>query len=97
MKADKRAAFTFIAAGFAFSVAAFLLNAILATTNPTLARSLGQAIVFGNLIVVVGCIKLARAKGRPWAWGLLGILNVLGAAILWYGVSDRVIGQGRVS
>jgi hypothetical protein len=45
----------------------------------------------------VGCIKLARAKGRPWTWGLLGILNVLGAAILWYGVSDRVIGQGRVS
>lgn len=44
---------------------------------------------FGFGIFLFGCIRLARAKGQPWFYGLLGFLNLLGLAILWFAVPDK--------
>lgn len=44
----------------------------------------------GLAFFVLGCIRLARAKGQPWFFGLLGLLNLLGLAILWFVVPDKI-------
>jgi hypothetical protein len=44
---------------------------------------------FGAAIFTVGCIQVARAKGQPWWLGLLGILNCVGLAVLWFAVPDK--------
>lgn len=36
-----------------------------------------------------GCICYARAKGRHWAWGLLGFFNLFGLAALWLLLKDK--------
>jgi hypothetical protein len=40
-------------------------------------------------VILVGCIRLAIAKGYAWYVGLLGFLHLVGVAILWFGLSDR--------
>ena len=45
-------------------------------------------VVFGQVILTFGCIRLALAKGRPWWFGLLGLFHGVGAAILWFVVDD---------
>lgn len=75
--------------GFLFSLVAFLLNAVLGGLSPRLAQVFSLAIVFGNVIFLLGCINLARAKGQPWYFGLLGLLSCVGLAILWFVVPDK--------
>jgi hypothetical protein len=41
------------------------------------------------LTTLAGCIQLARAKGQPWFFGLLGLLSVVGAGVLWFVVPDK--------
>jgi Na+/melibiose symporter-like transporter len=88
MTPEKKKALTIIAAGIAFSLVAFLINAVLGP-GPRLAQMLSLAISFGGVIVVIGCIMLARAKGRPWFFGLLGLFSCLGVAVLWFLVPDQ--------
>ena len=76
-----------IAAGFACSTVAFVLNAAL-SPSAAFAHMLSLGITAGVLIVFGGSIALARAKGRPWYFGLLGLLSVFGVAILWFAVPD---------
>jgi hypothetical protein len=89
MTPKKKNALMVVAAGFGLSMLAFALNATGAFSNPNVVGALGRAIVFGNVIFVVGCLLLARAKGHPWYVGLLGLLNLLGLAVLWYVVKDK--------
>jgi uncharacterized membrane protein HdeD (DUF308 family) len=86
MNEAKKAAVMVIALGLAMQVVGFVLNAVLA--SPTLAHSFALLISFGGAIVVFGCFRLARAKRRSWLFGLLGLLSVLGAAIVWF-VPDK--------
>ncbi len=46
-------------------------------------------IVFGNVIFVVACINLSRAKGQPWYLRLLGLSSCLGLAVLRFVVPDK--------
>lgn len=84
----KSSALKVIAGGFALSTGAFLINGILAP-GPTIARSLAFGISIGFGLFLFGCWALARAKGRPGYFGLLGFLSLVGVAILWFVVEDR--------
>ena len=46
-------------------------------------------ISFGLIVIIVGCFFLAEAKRQPKYFGLLGILSLLGVAILWFLVPDK--------
>jgi len=84
----KQSALVVIVIGLAFAGLAFALNAVLAP-GPRLAQMCSLGIVFGNVVFVLGCIQLARAKGHPWYVGLLGLASLLGLAILWFVVADK--------
>ena len=45
--------------------------------------------VFGQLIVVYGCMQIAKGKGQSWHYGLLGFLSCIGLAILWFVIPDK--------
>jgi hypothetical protein len=40
------------------------------------------------ILFLAGCVFLARAKGRDWYFGLLGLLSIVGVGILWFAVAD---------
>lgn len=88
MTPSKKAALTIALAGLGVSFAAFLLNAVIAPSRPNLGQMFGLGIVLGNVVNLVGCIQLARAKGRPWWYGLLGIFSCVGLAVLWFAIPD---------
>lgn len=75
--------------GFGISFAGFILNALIGTLSHRLAHPFALLITFGNLILLLGCINYARAKGQPWYLGLLGLFNLVGVAILVFFVPDR--------
>ncbi len=85
----KKTAVGGIGVGLAISLVGFVLNAFLGMLSPRLAQGFSLLIVFGNVIFVLGCINLARAKGQPWYFGLLGLLSCLGLAVLWFVVPDK--------
>lgn len=43
----------------------------------------------GGVLFVIGCGFLARAKGHHCAWGLLGLLNLIGYFLLCLCLKDR--------
>jgi hypothetical protein len=88
MNDQKKNALRVATLGFACSAVAFTANALWGDASPRIAHMFALGIVFGNAICFVGSIQLARAKGRSWAVGLLGLLNVVGLAILWFAVRD---------
>lgn len=77
-----------IVLGIAISALAFAVNALL-EPSPRIAQMCSLGIVFGAVILVAGCIQLAIAKGHRWYVGLLGLLSVVGVAILWFVVPDK--------
>jgi drug/metabolite transporter (DMT)-like permease len=85
---NKRAALTIVGAGLGFEVIAFIGNAVIAP-GPRVAQMFALAIALGALIAVVGSVQLARAKGQPWFFGLLGLLSIVGVAVLWFLVPDK--------
>jgi fucose permease len=52
-------------------------------------RGFPLMISFGLIIIIVGCMFLAEAKRQPKYFGLLGILSLLGVAILWFVVPTK--------
>ena len=86
MTDSKKGALSLALAGVGFSVFAFVVNAVFDGWSPRLAQMCALGIVMGNTLCVLGCVQLAIAKGRGWWVGLLGLLNFLGLAILWFGV-----------
>jgi hypothetical protein len=90
MEQDRRkSSLRFIGAGFAFSMVAFVCNALFGGFSPRLAQAFALAISLGHGMVVVGCIQLAVSKGKPWYWGLLGLFSCVGVGILWFVVKDE--------
>lgn len=85
----KKTAVSALGLGLAVAAVGFVLNAVLGSVSPRLAQAFALLITFGNVIFVVGCINLARAKGQPWYFGLLGLLSCLGLAVLWFLVPDK--------
>ncbi len=75
--------------GFGIACAGFPLNAFLGGLGPRIAQGFALLITFGNVIFVLGCINLARAKGQPWYFGLLGLLSCVGLLVLWFLVPDK--------
>jgi hypothetical protein len=43
----------------------------------------------GTIVFLYGCVQIAKAKGQPWFYGLLGLLSCLGLAVLWFVVPDK--------
>lgn len=84
----KQAAVSIVGVGLGFEVFGFVANAALAP-GPRLAQMFSLLIVGGVLITLAGCVQLARAKGQPWFFGLLGLLSFVGAAVLWFLVPDK--------
>jgi hypothetical protein len=85
----KKTAVSALWLGFLIALIGFGINAVLGGLSPRLAQAFSLLIVFGNVIFVLGCINLARAKGQPWYFGLLGLLSCVGLAVLWFLVPDR--------
>jgi len=52
-------------------------------------QSASLCAVFGTLIFLYGCVQIAKAKGQPWFYGLLGFISCIGLAILWFAVPDK--------
>lgn len=84
----KKAGTTLIAVGLLFQPVAPITGALV--ESATVRHSGALATTFGVAIFVFGCVKIARAKGQPWWLGLLGTLSLLGLAILWFAVPDRI-------
>lgn len=89
MSEGKKNALGAIGLGFAVALVGFVLNGVLGGMSPRLAQGFALLIVFGNVIFVIGCIRLAIAKGHPWYFGLLGMLSCLGLGVLWFVVPDK--------
>jgi hypothetical protein len=85
----KKTALSALWLGFSIAVLGFVINAVLGGLSPRLAQAFSLMIVFGNVIFLLGCINLARAKGQPWYFGLLGLLSCVGLAVLWFLVPDK--------
>lgn len=67
--------------------------------NPETAQT-GQAIyVVGTLLLIAGLGFYAKAKGRSLAWGLMGLLSIIGLIVLAMledrAPSGKVKGQGK--
>lgn len=85
----KKTAVSALWLGFVISLVGFVLNALLGVLSHRLAQMFSLLITMGHAIFVLGCINLARAKGQPWYFGLLGLLSWLGLLILWFVVPDK--------
>jgi hypothetical protein len=85
----KKGALTLFAIGFGFSILGFVANGVFGTGRPWLAHMLSLTMVLGNACVLMATLTLARAKGYGWKVGLLGALNFIGFAIVWFGLKDR--------
>jgi hypothetical protein len=85
----RKTAISGLVLGFAISAVGFVANALLGAMSARLGHAMSLLIVFGDVIFLVGCINLARAKGQPWYLGLLGLLSCLGLAVLWFLVPDK--------
>jgi hypothetical protein len=81
----KRSALSVALGGITFGAVAPVLGAI---DDPSAHLGARLAASCGGSLFLAGCIFIARAKGRPWYWGLLGLLSVVGLAILWFAVAD---------
>lgn len=83
---DKKRAVTVALTGFVLQV----IGHVVAGTVPidAVRSSGGLLVALGFAIFLAGCVLVARAKGRPWTFGLLGLLSWVGLLILWFAVSD---------
>lgn len=71
-----------------WSLAAGITGLGLMVTGTVLEKAHGESalsalpMLSGLVLFVIGCSLCAKAKGRHWAWGFLGIANVLGYIVL---------------
>lgn len=83
----KKSGVTLIAVGIGFEILAPVTGGLVESAAVRSAGSL--AAVFGTLLFLYGCVQIAKAKGQPWFFGLLGLLSCLGLAVLWFVVADK--------
>lgn len=80
--------------GTTLVIAGLVITAIAPTTGALVEssaiRSAGSlAAGLGTLLFLYGCVQIAKAKGQPWYFGLLGFFSCIGLAILWFAVPDK--------
>jgi hypothetical protein len=83
----KKTGITCIIAGLVISAIAPTTGALVESSAIRSAGSLAAGL--GTLVFIYGCVQIAKAKGQPWYFGLLGFLSCLGLAILWFAVPDK--------
>jgi len=83
----KRNGLTLAIAGIAISAIAPLAGGLVESASIRHAASFAAPV--GTLLFLYGCIRIARAKGQPWFYGLLGFLSCIGLAILWFVIPDK--------
>lgn len=86
----RKSGLTIVALGLLFVPAGPITGGLVESAAVRHAGALATS--FGVAAFTFGCIQLARAKGRPWWFGLLGLANLVGLAILWFVVADRAEG-----
>lgn len=83
----KKQGLTLVVVGIAVSAIAPLTGGLVESAA---IRSVGaNAAWLGTLVFIYGCIQIAKAKGQPWYYGLLGFVSCIGLAILWFAVPDK--------
>jgi len=82
-----RAGWGLVAIGAVCQVAGFVIAGNV--EDEIIRRSISWLAGMGGAIFIFGCTLLARSKGRPWYYGLLGLLSWVGLLILWFAVGDR--------
>lgn len=80
---EKKNGTTAIVLGIALEVAGQVLAGL--TDIP----SFSLMIVGGAVCFLYGCVQIAKAKGQPWFYGLLGMLSCIGLAVLWFVIEDK--------
>ncbi len=83
----KKSGLTLALIGLAFSPLAPLAGGLIESAS--IRRSAALATTFGVALLVYGCIRIARAKGQPWLYGLLGFFSFIGLGLLWFVVPDK--------
>lgn len=83
----KNSGLTLIVIGVAFSAIAPMAGALIESSAIRIAASTSAG--FGALIFLYGCVQIAKAKGQPWYYGLLGFISCIGLAVLWFAVPDK--------
>lgn len=78
---NKKTATNWIAIGLFMAIGANIIRGIMAESST--AGSLGEGVLqvaslIGAAIYVVGLCFYSRAKGHNWAWGLTGLLCLVG-------------------
>ncbi len=66
--------------GLAIQILAYL--AVRATTDPLLALLALLSVLGGTALLLIGLGYYAKAKGHSAAWGLFGLLSVIGLIVL---------------
>jgi len=83
----KKSGLTLIVIGLVFMPLAPIAGGLF--ESATIRSSASLATSLGGAIFTFGCIRIAVAKGQPWFYGFLGLLNCLGLAILWFAIPDK--------
>jgi len=83
----KKTGLTLVVIGIAFSAVAPTAGALV--ESATIRSAASTSAGFGFLIFLAGCVQIAKAKGQPWYYGLLGIMSCIGLAVLWFAVPDK--------
>jgi len=55
---------------------------VVGNQDPNQAALWTLVLLVGWVLIIVGCVYYAKGKGYSGAWGLLGLLNVIGFIIL---------------
>lgn len=83
----RKTGLTCIVVGIAFSALAPTVGGLVESAA---VRNMGAlAAGFGTLIFLYGCVQIAKAKGQPWFYGLIGLLSCIGLAVLWFVIPDK--------
>ena len=91
----KKTGLTCIVIGIGFSMLAPTAGALV--ENATIRNMGSLAAAFGMLIFLFGCVQIAKAKGQPWYYGLIGLLSCIGLAVLWFVIPDKNAATGAPS
>jgi thiol:disulfide interchange protein len=84
LAAEKKTGTTGIVLGFVIIIVAQVI------ANVAGSAMIGSLLsLAGSAVFIWGCVNIAKAKGQPWYFGLLGFLSCIGLAVLWFVIEDK--------
>jgi predicted acyltransferase len=68
-----------------------LVGWVVAATFPIESIRRGAPLLMsaGGVAIVLGAIRIAKAKGYAWFYGLIGVCGVLGYGLVWFVLKDK--------